>query len=113
MKQNNVLIGGIIAAALIATAAGAYYVGNADSGPKIVAKTPSVHHVQQQAQMQPQQPPCNDNNIVGTVAGGVAGGVIGNQFGSGSGKTAATIGGVVAGGAIGHEVIPTQNVTCR
>lgn len=67
----------------------------------------------QQVQAQPQLPPCDDNNIVGTAAGAVGGGLVGSQFGKGNGKTAAAVLGVVGGAALGNSMIPTHNVTCR
>lgn len=68
---------------------------------------------QQVAQAQPQQPRCDDKNIVGTVAGGAAGGLVGSQIGHGAGNTAAIIGGVAGGALLGNQFIPTRNVTCR
>ena len=61
----------------------------------------------------PAQPPCDDNNIVGTIGGGVAGGVIGAQFGSGSGRTVATTAGALGGAVLGNKYIPTRGATCN
>ena len=79
---------------------------------RVVEKQRAAPAPQQQAAA-PQQPACNDGNIVGTLAGGAAGGLLGNQIGKGKGNTVATIGGAVGGAVVGQKYIPTHNVTCR
>ena len=81
----------------------------------VAAKT--IRHPQPQPQQvahaAPQEPQCDDGNILGYVAGGAAGGLVGSQIGHGTGKTVATIGGVLGGGYLGGQAIPLHNVTCR
>jgi uncharacterized protein YcfJ len=118
MKLSNqqMIIGGIAAIALVAGAAvAASYVTRESLAPTPTPQARAYHAqpTQQVVVAQPQQPPCDDKNIVGTLGGGLAGGVVGNQIGGGKGKTLATVGGALGGAYLGNQYLPTRNVTCR
>lgn len=121
VNKKAVLLTAAAIAALVASVALASYVAKnqdmAQAEPyKPVAHSPYKNAPtapKQVAQAQPQQPACNDSNIIGTAIGGIGGGVLGSQIGSGSGKTAATIGGALGGAYLGNQYIPTRNATCK
>lgn len=113
-REHKYLLGGALGVMAIAgvAVAGATIAQNMSDTPKQetrIVQTSSPHYAQAP---RPVQPPCDDNNIVGTIGGGIAGGVIGAQFGSGSGKTVATTAGALGGAALGNKYIPTRGATC-
>lgn len=121
MKKNILIALGSVML-LGATAAVASYVTHSSLQTAAVEETAPVRAAEarrtaapqpQQQAAAPQQPACNDGNIVGTLAGGAAGGLLGHQIGKGRGNTVATIGGAVGGAVVGQKYIPTHNVTCR
>jgi len=116
MNQKLIVTSAAVLLLMGAAAAIGSYATRESLTPKPAANAgamPSKNYSQKTASAQPERPPCNDKNIVGTVAGGVGGGLIGSQIGKGSGNTAAIIGGVAGGALLGNQYIPTRGVTCR
>lgn len=116
-REHKYMLGGALGVLAIAgvAIAGVTLADNMNDEP--TQQTRVVNTGGQYARMEPApapaQPPCDDNNIVGTIGGGIAGGVIGAQFGSGSGRTVATTAGALGGAALGNKYIPTRGATCN
>jgi uncharacterized protein YcfJ len=111
--MNKSLITGLVAGAVIATAAGAvagYRVLRGPEFAQVVAVKPlmkTVRTPRQQChdeQVVQQAPTRDPHQITGSVIGAVVGGVLGNQVGGGNGKKLATVAGAAAGGYAGNRV---------
>lgn len=118
MKRStqHILVGTAIVLALATTAlATAYFTQPVTTTSKPVQQAHVYHEYKptNYVAQQPAQPPCDDNNIIGTVGGAAAGGLIGSRFGGGNGKTAATTVGILGGAALGNKYIPTRGATCN
>jgi len=117
-REHKYMLGGALAViALAGVAAGSIAAYQSMQKPQAAKQEARVVHYQPTAMQGQQrvqaQPPCDDNNIVGTLGGGVAGGLIGSRFGSGNGKTVATAAGALGGAALGNKYIPTRGATCN
>ena len=111
--MNKSLITGLVAGAVLASAAGAMAGYKMLKGPefanvldvKPVTKTVRTpRQVCHDIQVTHQAPTKDPNQITGSVLGAVVGGVLGNQVGGGSGKKIATVAGAAAGGYAGNRV---------
>jgi uncharacterized protein YcfJ len=111
--MNKSLITGLIAGAIVATAAGAVAGYKVFSGPeyaqvvdvKAVTKTVKTPRQECHDEQVVQKAPTRDTHqVTGSVLGAVVGGVIGHQIGGGSGKKIATVAGAAAGGYAGNRV---------
>ena len=111
--MNKGMLTGLIAGAVLATAAGAIGGYRALYGEPKFAEVLDVTEVTRDVQVPKEvcadvavtrrRPAQDQNQILGTVAGAVIGGVVGNQIGGGSGKKIATAAGAVAGGYAGNK----------
>jgi len=111
--MNKSLVTGLIAGAVIATAAGAVAGYKVLSEPEyaqvvdVKAVTKTVKTPRQEChdeQVVQKAPTRDEHQITGSVLGAVVGGVIGHQIGGGSGKKIATVAGAAAGGYAGNRV---------
>ncbi len=111
--MNKSLITGLVAGAVVASAAGAMAGYKILKGPefahvldvKPVMKTVRTPRQQCHDVQVVQQAPTKDpHQITGSVLGAVVGGVLGHQVGGGSGKKIATVAGAAAGGYAGNRV---------
>lgn len=115
-REHKYMLGGALGVLAITgvAIAGVTLAENMKNEPTQQARIVPTSQSQRYAEApRPAQPPCDDNNIVGTIGGGVAGGVIGAQFGSGSGRTVATTAGALGGAVLGNKYIPTRGATCN
>jgi uncharacterized protein YcfJ len=110
---NKSLITGLVAGAVVASAAGAMAGYKMLRGPEFAhvidvkpvtktVRTPrqQCHEVQVTQKAATKDP----HQITGSVLGAVVGGVLGHQVGGGSGKKIATVAGAAAGGYAGNRV---------
>jgi uncharacterized protein YcfJ len=111
--MNKGMLTGLVAGAVLATAAGAIG-GYRALNPKpkfaeVLEVTEATRNMQVPKEIcadvavTRQRPVQDQNQIMGTVAGAVIGGVVGHQIGGGSGKKIATAAGAVAGGYAGNK----------
>ena len=111
--MNKGMLTGLIAGAVLATAAGAIGGYRALHPEPKFAEVIEVTEVTRDSQVPKevcadvavtrQRPAQDQKQILGTVAGAVIGGVVGHQIGGGSGKKIATAAGAVAGGYAGNK----------
>jgi uncharacterized protein YcfJ len=111
--MNKSMLTGLVAGAVLATAAGAIGGYRALYAEPKFADVLEVTEVTRDVQVPKEvcadvavtrrRPAKDHNQILGTVAGAVIGGVVGNQVGGGSGKKIATAAGAVAGGYAGNK----------
>jgi uncharacterized protein YcfJ len=111
--MNKSLVVGLVAGAVIATAAGAIAGYKVLRGPEFaqvvdvqpVMKTVRTPRQQCHDEQVVQQAPTRDpHQITGSVIGAVVGGVVGHQIGGGNRKKIATDAGAAAGGYAGNRV---------
>lgn len=111
--MNKGTLTGIVAGAVLATAAGAIGGYRALNPEPKFAQVVEVTEATRDQQVPKEvcadvavtrrRPVQDQNQIMGTVAGAVIGGVLGHQIGGGSGRKIATAAGAVAGGYAGNK----------